>query len=241
MQDERLFISDCHLDAGRPEITDALTNFLQVRVAQASHLYILGDLFEAWLGDDDPASAFAPVIDTLSRLAQSCEIYFMAGNRDFLVGDDFASRAGLTRLHEPHQLQLGDSRVMLLHGDSLCTDDHDYQAFRRVVREPQWQAEFLAKSLRDRQQIAAQLRRDSVAAMSMKASEIMDVNEDAVATLFEETRADVIVHGHTHRPAVHAYPGNLSRIVLGDWVRDPSYLSWTEAQGFRLNDPRVHQ
>jgi UDP-2,3-diacylglucosamine hydrolase len=241
MQNERLFISDCHLHAERPELTDALINFLQVRAAKASHLYILGDLFEVWLGDDDPASALAPVIDILSRLAQGCEIYFMAGNRDFLIGADFAARVGLTLLTEPHPLQLGSTDVVLVHGDSLCTDDHDYQAFRSMVRKPQWQAEFLAKSLCERQQIAAQMRRDSVAATHLKASEIMDVNADAVADLFRKTRADVIIHGHTHRPAVHHYPADLSRIVLGDWGPKPSYLSWTETQGFRLSDPRVSQ
>lgn len=241
MQLERLFISDCHLDAERPEITEALTNFLQVRAAKASHLYILGDLFEVWLGDDDSAPALAPVISTLSRLAQNCEIYFMAGNRDFLIGAAFASRVGLTLLAEPHSLQLGNSRVVLVHGDSLCTDDHDYQTFRNIVRNPQWQNEFLAKPLNERRQIAAQLRRDSVAATNVKASEIMDVNKDAVADLYQKSRADVIIHGHTHRPAVHHYPADLSRIVLGDWRPEPSYLSWTETKGFRLSDTRICQ
>jgi UDP-2,3-diacylglucosamine hydrolase len=239
MQEERLFISDCHLDAGRPEITDALTTFLQNRAARASHLYILGDLFEAWLGDDDPAAAYATVIDALNHLAANCDIYFMAGNRDFLIGEDFAARAGLTLLSEPQLLQLGDSRVALVHGDSLCTDDHDYQAFRRIVRNPDWQTVFLAKPLQERHQIAAQLRRDSVAAMNDKSNEIMDVNADAVAHLFQQTGTDIIVHGHTHRPAVHHYPADLTRIVLGDWRPEASYLSWTEANGFHLNDSRV--
>ena len=239
MQEERLFISDCHLDAGRPEITHALTTFLQSRAASASHLYILGDLFEAWLGDDDSAPAYTAVIDALNQLAANCDIYFMAGNRDFLIGEDFAARAGLTLLSEPQLLQLGDSRVALVHGDSLCTDDHDYQAFRHIVRNPDWQAVFLAKPLQERHQIAAQLRRDSVAAMSNKSNEIMDVNADAVASFFQETGANIIVHGHTHRPAVHHYPADLTRIVLGDWRPKPSYISWTEANGFHLNDSRV--
>ena len=239
MPGEQLFISDCHLDPGRPQVTQALTAFLQQRAAHASHLYILGDLFEVWLGDDDTAPEYRPVIDSLARLSDSCDIFFMAGNRDFLLGEDFAARVGLTLLHEPHALQLGQSRVLLLHGDSLCTDDHDYQAFRAMVRNPQWQAEFLAKPLPERRQIAAQLRRDSVAAMSLKASEIMDVNHAAVTECFRQHDADVIIHGHTHRPAVHRYEAEMTRIVLGDWVSEPSYLSWSSEHGFRLSDPRV--
>ena len=239
MPGEHLFISDCHLSAERPEVTQAFINFLQTRASRASHLYILGDLFEVWLGDDDPAPDMQPVIDALSRMAASCELYFMAGNRDFLVGERFAMRVGLTLLQEPYSLQLGDSRVVLVHGDTLCTDDHDYQAFRSLVRDPAWQAEFLAKSIQERRQIAAQLRRESATAMTQKPSEIMDVNDVAVADCFRENKADVIIHGHTHRPAQHHYPPTLVRIVLGDWVTEPSFLSWEDKQGFSLCDPRV--
>lgn len=239
MPGEQLFVSDCHLDPGRPQVTQALTTFLRQRAARASHLYILGDLFEVWLGDDDPAPDFQPVIDSLRHLAKTCNIFFMAGNRDFLIGEDFAGRVGLTLLREPYALRLGESRVLLLHGDSLCTDDHDYQAFRAMVRNSQWQAEFLARPLPERQRIATQLRRDSAAAMSLKASEIMDVNAIAVADCFRENNADVIIHGHTHRPAVHRYDPQRTRIVLGDWVREPSFLSWSSEHGFQLSDPRV--
>jgi UDP-2,3-diacylglucosamine hydrolase len=239
MAGEHLFISDCHLDPGRPEITRALASFLQTRAQQASHLYILGDLFEVWLGDDDAATDFLEVIEPLQRFAETREVFFMAGNRDFLIGAGFAARVGLTLLQEPYALQLGQSRCVLVHGDSLCTDDHDYQAFRALVRNPRWQADFLAKPLGERQQIAAQLRRDSVEAMSGKSSEIMDVNAAAVTDCFRHSAADVIIHGHTHRPAVHRYDSNHVRIVLGDWVEEPSYLSWTGERGFRLSDPRV--
>jgi UDP-2,3-diacylglucosamine hydrolase len=239
MGEEYLFISDCHLDAGRPWITQALTEFIQTRACKARRLYILGDLFEVWLGDDDTARGQSQVIDSLSQLASSCEVYFMAGNRDFLLGEAFAERVGMTLLQEPLVLQLGPSRVALLHGDSLCTDDHDYQAFRNMVRDRCWIDDFLAKPLAERQQIAAQLRSDSVAAMSKKSTEIMDVNATAVAECFHANRADVIVHGHTHRPATHRYGSNLTRIVLGDWVREPSFLSWQADTGFTLTDPRV--
>ena len=181
MSEEYLFISDCHLDAGRPEITGALLEFLQVRARGARNLYILGDLFEAWLGDDDPADDHREVIESLHRLAGSCELFFIAGNRDFLLGEQFAGKVGMTLLEEPCSLQLGQSRVVLVHGDSLCTDDHDYQAFRTMVRDPEWKASFLARTLQERRQIAAQLRDDSARAMQQKSTEIMDVNDAAVA------------------------------------------------------------
>lgn len=239
MNAEYLFISDCHLDPGRPEIAAALTRFLDQRAAAANHLYILGDLFEVWLGDDDPAATKQPVIDSLRALAARIPVYFMAGNRDFLLGQDFAARVGLTLLDEPQQLQLGSERVLLLHGDILCTDDHDYQQFRVKVRSAAWQTEFLAQPLLERQRVAAQLRSDSLAAMAQKESNIMDVNAAAVRDCFRQNRVDTIIHGHTHRPAVHRYDAPLVRYVLGDWNPGPSYLSWNRQRGFKLVDPRV--
>jgi UDP-2,3-diacylglucosamine hydrolase len=239
MSEEYLFISDCHLDPRRPEVSASLIQFLQSRAATARRLYILGDLFEVWLGDDDPADGHQQVIDTLRELAASCEIFFIAGNRDFLLGEDFATRVGMTLLREPHFLQLEQSRVMLLHGDTLCTDDHVYQKFRAMVRDPAWISATLATSLSERRQVAARLRDDSKAATSLKSSEIMDVNETTVTECFRTNEADVIIHGHTHRPAMHRYDAGLLRIVLGDWVREPSFLSWQPGQGFRLTDPRV--
>jgi len=239
MNDEYLFISDCHLDASRPKITRALLEFLQTRARKSRYLYILGDLFEVWLGDDDPALDHQQVIEALRQLADSCEVFFMAGNRDFLLGEKFADQVGMTLLEEPCILQLDQSRVVLIHGDSLCSDDHDYQAFRAMVRNPEWKAGFLGRPLQERRQIAAQMRDDSVKAMHQKSNQIMDVNADAVASCFEQNKADFIVHGHTHRPAVHRYDASLQRIVLGDWNPEPSYLSWTQASGFRLTDPRV--
>jgi len=239
MSDEYLFISDCHLDAGRPEVTNAITEFLQQRATTARYLYILGDLFEVWLGDDDPAPEHSRVIEALRQLASEVEVFFIAGNRDFLLGQAFARTVNLTLLNEPHILQLGTHRVVLIHGDTLCTDDQDYQQFRSMVRSAKWQSDFLAKSLEERQRIAAQLRADSADAMTQKSIEIMDVNPLAVQDCFKANRASIIIHGHTHRPAVHQYNSDLSRIVLGDWGREPSYLSWTLEQGFDLSDPRV--
>ncbi|MCP4390120.1 MAG: UDP-2,3-diacylglucosamine diphosphatase [Gammaproteobacteria bacterium] len=239
MSQEYLFISDCHLDPGRPEITASLTRFLEQRALSASQLYILGDLFEVWLGDDDPTAAVQPVIESLQALTEQIPVYFIAGNRDFLLGQDFARRVGLTLLDEPQQLNLGDRQVLLIHGDTLCTDDHDYQQFRGMVRSQAWKAEFLGQPLAERQRIATQLRNDSVEAMAQKSLEIMDVNSQAVQDCFRQNRVDTIIHGHTHRPAVHQYDQSLVRYVLGDWNPGPSYLSWDHQQGFRLVDPRI--
>jgi UDP-2,3-diacylglucosamine hydrolase len=239
MTDEYLFISDCHLDPGRPETIKVFADFLQTRAATARRLYILGDLFEVWLGDDDPAQGLLEVITALQQLSKSCDVFFMAGNRDFLLGEAFAERIGMTLLEEPLLLRLGQHQVALMHGDSLCTDDHDYQAFRAMVRDHGWKTDFLAKSLLERQQIAAQMRRDSSAAMRNKASEIMDVNAAAVMRAFHEQQANVIIHGHTHRPATHYYESDLTRFVLGDWVHKPSFLSWKANSGFTLCDPRI--
>jgi len=239
MSDEYLFISDCHLDASRPEVTATLANFLETRAVTARYLYILGDLFEVWLGDDDPAPEHQQVIGLLRQLGQNTAIFFMAGNRDFLLGKTFADATNITLLDEPHLLLLDNTRVVLVHGDILCTDDHDYQAFRSMVRVPEWQSTFLAKPLAERQQIAAQMRSYSVDAMAQKSMQIMDVNSAAVQKCFRDNEASTIIHGHTHRPAVHNYDSNLSRIVLGDWDQEPSYLSWKPEQGFELHDPRI--
>jgi UDP-2,3-diacylglucosamine hydrolase len=239
MNQEYLFISDCHLDQSRPDVTAALTEFLEKRAPGARYLYILGDFFEVWLGDDTPIPEFQIVISSLQQLAPDTEIFFMGGNRDFLLGDEFARKVNFKLLEEPHIVQLGDKRVALIHGDTLCTDDHDYQAFRALVRDPHWQSVLLAKPLQERLQIARQLRSDSADAMTHKSPEIMDVNAQAVQDCFDQNQVDTIIHGHTHRPALHQYDSNLTRIVLGDWGRESSYLSWTPQQGFSLVDPRV--
>ena len=239
MSDEYLFISDCHLDASRPEVTAMLVNFLQTRAVTARYLYILGDLFEVWLGDDDPAPEHQDVIRLLRQLGETADLFFIAGNRDFLLGNDFARANNITLLDEPHLLLLDKARVVLVHGDLLCTDDHDYQAFRAMVRAPAWQADFLAKPLSLRQQMAAQMRTYSLEAMAQKSMQIMDVNLAAVENCFRDNGASTIIHGHTHRPAVHTCSPGLRRIVLGDWDREPSYLSWTREQGFKLHDPRI--
>lgn len=239
MADEYLFISDCHLDTSKPEITTGLLDFIKNRASTARFLYILGDLFEVWLGDDDPVPGFGEVIASLSQLSETTDIYFIAGNRDFLIGNGLARRAGFKVIREPVKLDLGGNRVVLMHGDLLCTDDHDYQAFRSQVRNPDWQSEFLQKSLLERQQIVAGLRVDSIAAMLEKTVEIMDVNLTAVESCFDAHDAAVLIHGHTHRPGVHRYDRSRTRYVLGDWNPQPSYLSWSSSGGFELHDSRL--
>jgi len=239
MTEEYLFISDCHLDASRPEIITNLLDFIKNRASSARFLYILGDLFEIWLGDDDPAPEFSDLFLHLNHLSQTTDILFVAGNRDFLIGNELAKRAGFKVISEPVNLNLGGKRVVLLHGDVLCTDDHDYQTFRSQVRNPDWQSEFLQKSLLERQQIASGLRANSIAASLEKSVEIMDVNLAAVESCFNTHNADVIIHGHTHRPGIHRYDRSRTRYVLGDWNPQHSHLSWSSSGGFELHDSRL--
>ncbi len=239
MTEEYLFISDCHLDTSRPEIITNLLDFIKNRASSARFLYILGDLFEIWLGDDDPAPEFSDLFQHLNHLSQTTDILFVAGNRDFLIGNELAKRAGFKVICEPVNLNLGGKRVVLLHGDVLCTDDHDYQAFRSQVRNPDWQSEFLQKPLLERQQIASGLRANSIAASLEKSVEIMDVNLAAVESCFNTHNADVIIHGHTHRPGIHRYDQSRTRYVLGDWNPQHSYLSWSSSGGFELHDSRL--
>lgn len=239
MSDEYLFISDCHLDIYRQDITVELTNFLQNRAIRARFLYILGDLFEAWIGDDDPAPGHAEIFQCFKNLSRSTDIFFLAGNRDFLFGERGAYHMRANIIREPTTLSLGGQKVALLHGDSMCTDDPEYQQFRKMVRGEAWQNDFLAKPLSERKQIATGLREQSKVAMQHKSMDIMDVNYHTVIQSFEEFGVDSMIHGHTHQPAIHRYENNLTRYVLGDWNPQPSYLSWRIDQGFVLTDYRV--
>jgi len=239
MTDETLFISDCHLDANRPDISDQLANFLQHRATQARFLYVLGDLFEAWIGDDDPAIEHSSLLNCFEKLSHSTEIYFLPGNRDFLFGDKGALRLGASVIRDPSIITLGEQRVALLHGDSMCTDDLEYQDFRVMVRGEHWQTGFLHKSLIERKNIATGLRKQSKANMRHKSMDIMDVNRQTVIDTFSELGVETMIHGHTHLPAVHRYGKNQTRYVLGDWNPLPSFLSWRADRGFELTDYRV--
>lgn len=232
-----LFISDLHLDPARPDITSQALAFLETETRDADALYILGDLFEAWVGDDDPEPEKRRVIAALKALTDGgLPCYFMRGNRDFLVGEGFAAASGCTLLEDPTIVELHGTRVMLMHGDTLCTDDHEYQAFRKMVRNPDWQRAMLSRPLVERLAIARQLRETSAASMAGKSMEIMDVNQGAVADAMRAHGVYTLLHGHTHRPAVHRFEvdgHDAVRIVLGDWYTQGSALSW-DADGFVL-------
>lgn len=223
------FISDLHLDAARPEITRAFVQFLQGEAQQAHELYILGDLFEAWIGDDDDAPLALEIQTALKTYVESGhKLYFMQGNRDFLVGNQFCRATGAQMLTDPTVIDLHGHVTVLMHGDTLCTDDVDYQNFRAQARNPEWQAPLLAQPLAARRQIAAKIRAETSSLAAMKAEDIMDVNREEVARVMLTHRAELLIHGHTHRPSRH--PVNLNgqqveRIVLGDWHSHLWYLA----------------
>ena len=228
-----LFISDLHLDPARPEITRLFRDFLDGEARAADALYILGDLFEAWVGDDDPSETGALVADRLRALSDAgIPVYFQRGNRDFLVGEAWARRAGLRILPDPAVIVLDGAPVLLMHGDLLCTDDVAYQAFRAQTRDPAWQAQFLSQPLEARLTFAQQARAASMArqgelkqAGTMEA--ITDVAPATVDDLFARYGVDRLIHGHTHRPAIHdlVVAGRACRrIVLGDWYEQGSVL-----------------
>ncbi|KQY12019.1 UDP-2,3-diacylglucosamine hydrolase [Massilia sp. Root133] len=216
-----LFISDLHLQASHPRTAEAFFRFLAERAAHAERLYLLGDIFEYWAGDDDLDDPFNRSVATALRRVSDggTAVYWLGGNRDFLVGTGFADAAGLTLLPEPHVATIAGRQVVLVHGDAQCTDDVKYMAFRAQVRDPAWQSQFLAMPLAQRKAIIAGLREGSRAAHGEKSYEIMDVTPAAVAALHADTDTDVIIHGHTHRPALHE-AGGQRRYVLPDWELD---------------------
>ncbi len=216
-----LFISDLHLQPSHPRTSEAFFAFLEQRAMAAQELYLLGDLFEYWAGDDDLSAPFhQQVAGALRRVSDAgVAVYWIAGNRDFLVGPGFAAATGATLLAEPHVASIGGQRIALLHGDAECTDDVAYMEFRAMVRQPAWQAQFLAMPLAQRQGIIAGLRKNSREEQGGKSYEIMDVTPQAIADVFERTGTSVMIHGHTHRPALHV-AGATRRYVLPDWECD---------------------
>lgn len=226
-----LFIADLHLQTEEPAITAGFLRLLQGEARQADAMYILGDLFEAWIGDDDPnplhqqiASAIKAVVDA------GVPCYFIHGNRDFLVGQRFARQSGMLLLAEEERLDLYGREVLIMHGDTLCTDDPGYLAFRAKVHTPWIQRLFLALPLLIRRRIAARMRADSKAANSSKSMDIMDVNPQAVVDVMERHHVQWLIHGHTHRPAVHELQANGQpawRVVLGAWHSEGSMVKVT--------------
>jgi UDP-2,3-diacylglucosamine hydrolase len=233
-----LFIADLHLDDSRPQITSLFENYLQGdEVRRADALYILGDLVEAWIGDDDDAELPQRIAAATHAVRDSgVPVYFMVGNRDFLLGETFASRAGMTLLDDGVVHDIHGRPTLLMHGDVLCTDDLEYQAVRRQVRNPQWQAQILAMPLQARRALAAQAREDSRRHTGSTRESIMDVHADAVADAMRQAGVSRLIHGHTHRPRIHAFDldgKTAERIVLGDWYQHGSVLR-VDADGVEL-------
>jgi UDP-2,3-diacylglucosamine hydrolase len=233
-----LFISDLHLDPARPQITTLFENYLASdEVRHADALYILGDLVEAWIGDDDDTELPRRIADATRAVRDAgVPVYFMAGNRDFLLGEAFARRAGMTLLDDGAVHDIQGRPTLLMHGDVLCTDDVAYQAVRRQVRTPQWQAQVLAMPLEARRALAAQAREDSRKHTGSTMESIMDVNAAAVTEAMRHAGVTRLIHGHTHRPAIHALELDgepAERIVLGDWYEHGSVLRVT-ADGVAL-------
>lgn len=225
---ETLFLSDLHLHASRPEATERFLELLAGEARDADAVYVLGDLFEAWIGDDDPEPEYRRAMAGMRGLSDSgVPLYFMHGNRDFLVGADFTRETACELLPDPTVVDLYGTPTMLSHGDAFCTDDSDYQRFRDRVRDPAWQAEFLAKSLDQRRAFAAEARAESSMLNAEKAEEIMDVNLDEVLDAMQKAEVRRLIHGHTHRPDVHHHihgGDEFTRIVLGDWYEQGSLL-----------------
>ena len=233
-----LFISDLHLDAGDLRSVRRFTDFIERDALSAERLYILGDLFEAWIGDDDDDARLAPIVTALARLTRSgvpCAV--MHGNRDFLLGGGFCAATGCTLLGDYARVDMFGRPLLLTHGDLLCTDDTRYLTLRAQLRNPTWQRDFLAKSLAERRKIAADLRQMSATEIAAKSDDIMDVNQATVERTMREHGVALLLHGHTHRPAIHdfALDGRpAQRIVLGAWYETASIVRWT-ADGFRLD------
>jgi UDP-2,3-diacylglucosamine hydrolase len=232
-----LFISDLHLTAGDAETTRRFVDFMDGPARAADELYILGDLFEAWIGDDDDDPRLTPIVAALRRLtAAGVACALMHGNRDFLLGSRFCADTGTRLLGDYERITLYGEPVLLTHGDLLCTDDTRYLTLRAELRAPAWQREFLGKSLAERRQIASDLRQLSATEIAQKSDDIMDVNQAAVERVMREHDVTLLLHGHTHRPAVHRFEldgREAARIVLGAWYHDASIVRWSAA-GFAV-------
>lgn len=236
------FISDLHLEPARPASTQLLFQFLQHIRGQAEALYILGDLFEYWIGDDflqtPPGQSVLPILQAFKQVAeQGTPIYIQHGNRDFLLAEDFAALGHCQLLPEQQVIDLYGRPTLIMHGDLLCTDDIDYQKARVLFRNPQWQQQILAKSIPDRIQFAQSLRMQSQQSAQTKQEEILDANQAAIEAAMRAAKVTQLIHGHTHRPAIHEFSLDeqaAQRIVLGDWYQQGSFLK-VDAQTLRLS------
>jgi UDP-2,3-diacylglucosamine hydrolase len=223
------FVSDLHLSDTRPAANEAFFSFIEQKAPSAQALYILGDLFEYWIGDDDLGEPFHAVVAGFLRglSRKGVALYVMQGNRDFLMGERFCEETGAQLLEDPAVVELSGVRTLLMHGDTLCSDDADYQDWRRVARSDKWQREFLSRPLAERHRAFLELREKSKSAIRAKPAEVMDVNDDAVRNAFRQHGVSRLVHGHTHKAARHSVEvdGRLcERWVLPDWYGPGGYL-----------------
>ena len=225
-----LFVSDTHLSEDSPSVINKFNTFLKTHANKHEFLFILGDLFEYWIGDD--ANQFNSVATTLQKL--KTKIYFIPGNRDFLIGSDFLDKTNITLLKDPTLIQLGNKKTVILHGDTLCIDDKEYQEFRKKVRSDKWKKKFLNQGIDKRLEICKDLRIKSYEAQKSKSDSLMDVNENEVKKLFKDLSfPPIMIHGHTHRPKRHQYLLDnhaCERWVLNDWYNSGSYLIWKDDQ-----------
>lgn len=240
-----LFISDLHLDPSRPAVVQAFLQFLQSQAINVDALYILGDFFEVWVGDDDDSELAQSVVSALKHVtATGTTVFLMHGNRDFLIGADFLSQTGCHMLEDPTVINLYGQKILLMHGDTLCTDDLAYMKFRAECRSKAWQSALLSRPLAERRMLAKQMRADSKHANSNKAADIMDVNQQEVRRVMQNNHVKLMIHGHTHRPAIH--PVKLApacnqddsavRIVLGDWHATGWMLRYQQDNSYTLEE-----
>ena len=226
---ETLFVSDVHLDVKRPAIVDLFNQFLLKRALHADALYILGDLFEYWIGDDAPHQEYQSTFNALKKVSSSnTPVYFLHGNRDFLVATKFAKQTGISLLSEEHVVNIYGQNILLMHGDTLCIDDIAYQRFRKKAHKKWLQWVVLHLPITTRQSLAQRLRDTSTQATAEKHADIMDVNQSAVETAMQRNNTKTLIHGHTHRPAIHDFKINsvtYKRAVLGDWYTHGSVIS----------------
>ena len=221
-----IFISDLHLDKDRPKVIRYFIDFLNNLESDIESLYILGDFVEYWVGDDDPGDGLEEVFSSIKKKSNSIPIYFMHGNRDFMISEKFCNHHGMKFLKDPTKIKLHGKKILLMHGDTLCVDDIEYQKFRTMVRSSLWQNEMLKKSLEERINLAKMLRAKSLSETGTKDEVIMDVNNDEVISQLKKHNVDMIIHGHTHRPNIHKIISEnkeFKRIVLGDWY-DKSFI-----------------
>ena len=234
----KLFISDLHLHKTRPEVTDLLQGFINELLTITTpnpELYILGDLFEFWIGDDYEDPLYSEITNQLKNLVKSgIKTYLMHGNRDFLIGENFLSRTGIELLKEPTIFSYKDKNIMLSHGDQFCIDDIEYQAYRKIVRNREWQRSFLSFPIDKRLNILNEARDASIQSQEMKPNSIMDVNENKVTDVIQKNNIDILIHGHTHRPRSHTIDIETKqsvRLVLGDWAASSTkIIKWVDAE-----------